>query len=127
MIEDDKPILEIEEIEAKLGELRRTSPKMRLAALTRAGDAIIAEAQDLAPVRTGALRSSDVVRKKGRGIAIGFSVSYAAAVHETHPDQARFLALAIEEEGQRILGESVEQALEKVSKLKQAGRRGRRG
>lgn len=112
-----QPSLDMQRVERALAGLRRRQPRVRTAAMRRAGEGILAEAQDLAPVRTGALKSSDVTQRRGSGIAIGFSVSYAAVVHETHPDQDRFLARAIEEEGLRILGAALERALEEEGGL----------
>lgn len=70
------------------------------------GEQVLGDAQELAPVATGALKASGVTAPAGRvadGVekAVGFGVFYAVYVHEdldAHHDQgeAKFLSLALE-------------------------------
>jgi len=69
--------------------------------LLQEGRAVLQFARLLAPIRTGALRRSGycvsvpLARGNNTTVLIGFRVSYAAIVHETHPTRAKFLEMAM--------------------------------
>jgi HK97 gp10 family phage protein len=83
------------------------------AALDQAGEHVLADAQTLAPVRTGALKASATTEPAGRVgdtvlKLIGFNTSYAAAVHERlgvrhSQGQAKFLETAMRRSAPKVM------------------------
>ncbi|MCC6679876.1 MAG: hypothetical protein IT445_03140 [Phycisphaeraceae bacterium] len=94
------------------GEGKRRAIAAGEAAVDKFANHVIGQAQDLAPVETGALKSSGVAEKAefvGHDIraVVGFNTDYAAAVHERldlHHDQgqAKFLETAMRTEAHKL-------------------------
>jgi len=94
------------------GPARQRVQMAGLRAVDQFGEHVIGQAQRLAPVRTGALKSSGTTLPaeiSGGGISktIGFNTDYAAAVHERldqHHDQgqAKFLESAMRKDAPKL-------------------------
>jgi hypothetical protein len=94
----------------KAGEKKRAAA---IKALDIAGEQIIGDAQQLTPVKTGALQASgttEPAKDDGSSImkTIGFNTNYAAAVHERLDQkhsigQAKFLSTAMTQDAAKVL------------------------
>lgn len=92
---------EMKEIEKKL---REYPVRIRRRVIREAGELIIAEAQEEAPVKTGFLRNSEFVERNADGsVTVGFGADYALPVHERHPTHAGFLRRPVLELLPRIM------------------------
>lgn len=59
---------------------------------------ILSAAQANAPIKTGELRASGKVEERGRGLfRVSFDADHAAAVHQRHPTQGKFLERAMKD------------------------------
>ncbi|MEN0020922.1 MAG: HK97 gp10 family phage protein [Planctomycetota bacterium] len=102
-----------------MDEVEQLAKELRPDVVREVGEAVIGEAQELAPVRTGTLKNSDFVddtdlADKGQ-IVIGFGADYALAVHETHPTRSRFLADAIKRFLPTTMRKAIRRALRRTS------------
>ena len=104
----DGATLDSKEVDANLRRLREAGPARFEGALREIAEAILGEAKrrDRMPRKTGALSESDFVEIEGtpgkRFARLGFSIRYAAPVHERHPSMPKFLLRALTEDGPRI-------------------------
>ena len=109
---------------AGLGEAQRRVEAAALQAVDQFGEHVIGDAQQLTPVKTGALKASGTtepaVREGGKITKrIGFNTDYAAAVHERldlhHAQgQAKYLETAVRNNAAKMapfVAERVKRAL----------------
>jgi hypothetical protein len=94
-----------QQVAGNLSTLAREFPRdVRLKGLPIIGQLLIAEAQSLAPIRTGFLANDSAFsRTENNSVVVGFNAAYAAAVHERHPSKPKFLASALAESARRIV------------------------
>ncbi len=108
--------LDLTEFNAKLGDFLRVSRDEAATFSSQVAESILSAAQKRTPVLTAFLQNSslrlDVSGSKGLGHEIGFTASYAAAVHErselAHTQgQSHFMLAAINEDGPGIVQRAV--------------------
>ena len=97
-----QPSLSSQEVDRTLADLAKGAPAVREFAGQLTSEGILSEAQQFAPIETGDLRNSGTVVRRMKQWIIGFTIRYAAAVHERHETQSQYLRRAIREHGSRI-------------------------
>lgn len=101
-----------EKMVAALRGLRRQDRPIARRAIGLTAEALLSEAQDDAPVKTGALKGSHtVVEEDDEGVVIGVTVDYGLPVHQTHPTKERWFIGAIAANFSRVLEGAVRLAL----------------
>jgi hypothetical protein len=97
--------LDMKTVERNLATLGTKFPKaVREKGAPVIGQLVLAEAQALAPIKTGFLANDSAFsRVEGGGAVVGFNAQYAAAVHERHPTQSKFLLRALTGHAERIV------------------------
>lgn len=101
-----------------LGELRKAERPLARRALALAGEALVSEAQMVAPVKKGFLKASHAKapREDADEVRIGASAVYGLAVHERHPDPSKrhwFLRAIVQNAG-RIFERALKAAADRL-------------
>ena len=97
-----QPSISTREVDRALADLTKGAPAVREFAGQLTSEGVLSEAQQLAPIRSGDLRNSGTVVRRMKQWIIGFTIRYAAAVHERHETQSQYLRRPIAEHGPRI-------------------------
>jgi hypothetical protein len=100
-----KADLDLAVVDRNLAKLGKAFPAaVREKAAPAIGQLVLSEAQSLAPIKTGFLANDSAFsRVEGGGVVVGFNAEYAAAVHERHPSQSKFLLRALTGHAERIV------------------------